>query len=300
MLSHQVDLNRIQLFLEIVRLGSITKTAKLLNLQKSKVSRDLSILEQELGVQLIFRTTRKFNLTIEGQKFYEKASESLQSLNTAISELSSQSKSIAGHISLTSPEDLGELLVIPILQEFSQLYPDVTYKLDFSTEVKDLVTNKVDMAVRPGKLPDSTMKMKKIGRIEFGLFCSKDLFEKLSEIKNPKQLSTLPTIVFQRDGKQPSWEFIWRNKRQNISLAPVVQVNSYIAASNLVKAGMGIALLPKFIVNSSGGSSGLVQILKQCKTESSDLQIVFPQRNEDLARVRVLSDFISKKIKATL
>lgn len=300
MLSHQVDLNRIQLFLEIVRLGSITKTATLLNLQKSKVSRDLSLLEQELGVQLIFRTTRKFNLTIEGQRLYEKANDSMQMLNTAIDELSSESKKIAGHISLTSPEDLGEILVIPILEEFSQLYPDVTYKLDFSSEVKDLVTNKVDLAIRPGKLPDSSLKLKKVGQIEFGLFCSRGLFETFSEVQSPLQLSSLPTISFHRDGKQPSWEIIWRKKKQNISLSPVVQVNSYIAAANLAKAGMGIALLPKFIVNSKDGRSGLIQIFKQCQIDSSDLQIVFPQRNEDLARVKVLSDFLCKKIKVIL
>ena len=120
-----VNLNRIQLFLEIVRVGSITKTAELFNLQKSKVSRDLALLEQELGTQLIYRTTRQFNLTIEGQKFYDRANVSIQTLLEAVSEASFEAKTIAGHISITCPEDIGELILIPLLEEFSKLYPKI-------------------------------------------------------------------------------------------------------------------------------------------------------------------------------
>lgn len=300
MKNSHVDLNRIQLFLEIVRIGSITRTAELFNLQKSKVSRDLALLEQELGSQLIYRTTRQFNLTIEGQKFYEKANESLKILNEAINEASSGAKTIAGPISITSPEDIGEIILMPLLEEFTKLYPDITFNIDFSTDLKDLVANKVDLAIRPGNLKDSSLIMKKIGIIDFGLYCSNAKYNSLPEIHTPQQLSDLPTITFQQGFKQPSWHFKYKNKTTKVNLNPLIQVNSYLAVHKLIQKGMGIGLLPSFIAKSESSKSDLVEILKDYKISASNLQIIYPQRNEDITRVRVLTDFLRKKIATSL
>lgn len=295
MMKRNINLNRISLFLEIVKTGSITKTAEIFNLQKSKVSRDLSLLEQELGAQLIYRTTRQFNLTTEGQRFFEKAQKSISYLEEAIIETSGEAKSIAGHISITCPEDIGEIILVPILEEFSRIYPKVSYGIHFSTEVMDLVANKIDLAIRPGRLKDSSIKMKKIGFIDFGLYCSENLYKSLHNINSYKQLSELPTIYFDKGTKEAMWQLSNRGKVSKVTIHPIAKVNSYLAAFRLIDKGMGIGLLPKFIVTQST-NNGLVHILKDWEAQRSDLHLIYPDRSEDIARVRVLMDFIAKKM----
>ncbi|MCB0356911.1 MAG: LysR family transcriptional regulator [Bdellovibrionales bacterium] len=296
MMGPGVNLNRVQLFLDIVRIGSITKTAETLNLQKSKVSRDLTLLEQELGTQLIYRTTRQFNLTADGQKFYEKAKESLQLLNYAINETSTKSQLIDGLISITCPEDIGQFFLIPLLDEFSKIYPKVTFKIEFSSEIVDVVKNKIDLAIRPGKLRDSSLKMKKIGKVEFSLYCTSSLYETLPNIESTDQLKELPTIYFQNDLKKPQWNLSHNGKVKKIEINPYIRVNSFLAAYELVKRGLGIALLPNFIVTSDLAKGEIVPILKEYHSGSADIQIIYPQKNESITRVKILSDFIIKKM----
>ncbi|MCB9073143.1 MAG: LysR family transcriptional regulator [Bdellovibrionaceae bacterium] len=300
MFDAAVDLNRIRLFLEIVRVGNITKTAELLNLQKSKVSRDLALLEQELGTQLIYRTTRQFSLTTEGQKFYDKAHASFEILNEAIQETSESSKTIAGHIAITCPEDIGQIMLIPLLEEFSKIYPKITYSLDFSIEVIDLVAHKIDLAIRLGHLKDSSLKMKKVGELEFGLYCSKSLYEALPEIIRVDQLKTLPTIYFQRSTKKAYWNLTCRGHQQKVEIQPAVRVNNFLSVYSFVQKGMGIGLLPKFIVNSDFSKGGIVQVLKEYHSGASDIQIIYAQQKELPTRVKVLSDFLVKKMKEKL
>lgn len=297
--ERSVDLNRIQLFLDIVRAGNISKTANLTGLRKSKISRDLALLEQELGAQLIYRTTRQFSLSAEGQAFYDRASRSLELLNEAISEVSSGAKKIAGHISITSPEDLGQFVVLPALEEFSRLYPEVTYNINFSTEVVDLVANKVDLAVRVGKLKDSSLKMMKIGQIEFGLYCSTSLYEKLPIPLQLEDLSRQPTIHFQGSGLKPVWNLQCGDKEESVRLSPVASLNSYTAVIELVRSGLGISLLPHFAVRNDLLKGGLVHILKEWTISPTDIQIVYPQQNEEQARVKALGRFLVKKMKMT-
>ena len=296
MMGPGVNLNRVQLFLDIVRIGSITKTAETLNLQKSKVSRDLTLLEQELGTQLIYRTTRQFNLTADGQKFYEKAKESLQLLNYAINETSTKSQLIDGLISITCPEDIGQFFLIPLLDEFSKIYPKVTFKIEFSSEIVDVVKNKIDLAIRPWKLRDSSLKMKKIGKVEFSLYCTSSLYETLPNIESTDQLKELPTIYFQNDLKKPQWNLSHNGKVKKIEINPYIRVNSFLAAYELVKRGLGIALLPNFIVTSDLAKGEIVPILKEYHSGSADIQIIYPQKNESITRVKILSDFIIKKM----
>lgn len=295
-----VNLNRVQIFLEIAKLGSITKTAQLLGLQKSKVSRDLALLEQELGTQLIFRTTRQFNLTADGQKFYINAQRGLQMLAEAVNDTAKDSKGLAGNISITCPEDIGHVLLIPLLKEFSQMYPKITYSIDLSTNILDLVANKIDLAIRPGKLKDSTHIMKKVGTVQFGLFCTNSLYDTLPELNSLQQLNSLPTIHRQDSSKRNQWKLSSKGKNYKIEIQPTYVVNSFLSAYSLVQQGLGISLLPTFIINDERPRNGIVQVLKSVSSESADIQIILPQQKEPLMRVKILSDFLVKKMKPLL
>ncbi|MCB0421116.1 MAG: LysR family transcriptional regulator [Bdellovibrionales bacterium] len=296
MTAPQIDLNRIQMFLEIVRFGSITKAANAFHLQKSKVSRDLSLLEKELGTQLIYRTTRKFSLTAEGQKFFAKASEGLTYLTDAILETSRDAKALAGHISITCPEDIGQMVLIPLLDEFAKLHPKISYGINFSSENQDLVAQKIDLALRIGPLKDSSLIVKKLGSIEMGLFCSTQFFETLPQIKSLKQLSSLPTIHFQHKNRKPEWEFQSYGKAVKIPIQPIAVVDNFMAALNLTQRGFGICLLPKFVAGNDLTQGNITQVFKKAQIKFPQLQLVWPNKSEEIARVRELSNHLIHKM----
>lgn len=159
------DLNRVQLFLEIVRAGNLTRAAERLGLRKSKLSRDLLLLEQELGVQLVYRTTRQFRLTHSGQQIVEVASRQLEPLVHFLTEMVHTGSEASGHIRMTCPEDVGQLVVVPIVDEFRRSSPRVQVEVRFTSEVMDLVAERIDLGVRIGALPNASIKRRKVGAI---------------------------------------------------------------------------------------------------------------------------------------
>lgn len=297
MWNRNVDLNRVQLFLEIVRLGSITKTAELFRLQKSKVSRDLALLEEELGTQLIYRTTRQFHLTVEGQRFYERVEQSVRALHVAIEETTEGAKRVVGAISITCPEDIGQVILLPLLQEFQRLYPGVTFNVHLSAEIIDLVANNIDMAIRPGALKDSSLKMKKIGSTDFGIYCSKALYESLPPLSKPDQLTDLPIVHFGGHSKKRVWRLLKKGRPITISVHPQIETNNYLSLYNLIKEGVGLGLIPQFLVKNSDARNHLVQVYKDLKFTAGQVQIIFPSHKEESYRVKVLSEFLVKRMK---
>ena len=124
-----MDLNEIYVFTKVVELGSFTKAADYLGIPKSRISRKVSSLERELGIQLLYRTTRQIELTPAGKKYFSKGHPLLKELDSLNSEISSFSDDISGEICVTAPEDIAIRFFPKIASEFMSLYPKVT--LDF-------------------------------------------------------------------------------------------------------------------------------------------------------------------------
>lgn len=289
-----IDLNRTYLFIKIVEAGNISKAAAILNEPKAKLSRNLALLEEELGVQLVYRTTRQFKLTEAGMSFYQNSKEHMDALIEASLGLQNNEEQVSGLLRITAPNDIGVHVVTKIVNEFTAIYPKVTFELIYTNDLLDLVKMGVDIAFRVGNLKDSSMIQKKVTNLEFFLASSPKYLARTSSITDIEQLKQHPTIGF-TSSNSGDWKLSSRNKKITLKLKHKITANNFFTIRDLVKEGHGIAYLPKFLCLPQLASGEIVQILKQWGDEGSPLQITVPHQKKISKKVRTFMDFAAKK-----
>ena len=288
------DFNRSYWFVKIVDAGNITRAAELLNEPKAKLSRNLALLEQELGVQLVYRTTRQFKLTDAGLTFYQKAKNHVDGILEAANQLNEEKFEISGSIKITAPDDVGVFVITKIISEFSSLYPKVSFDLIYSNEVLDLVKLGVDVAVRMGSLKDSTLIQKRAGNVKFILVASPKYLDRSSAISAPDDLYHHQTVGF--SSKTNTWDLISKSKTKTIKLKHKYVANNFFAIRDLAVNNHGIAFLPAFLCESLISSGELVHVLRHWGDEGSPIQIAIPHQKNISKKLRVFMDVLYKKL----
>lgn len=289
-----MDLNRAYLFIKIVESGNITRAAEALNEPKAKLSRNLALLEEELGLQLVYRTTRQFKLTEAGRNFYQNTKDHLDAIIKASSDLIETDEHVTGHLRITAPDDIGIHVVTKIVNEFSTIYPDVTFDLIYTNEVLDLVKLGIDIAFRVGNLKDSSLIQKKVANVEFFLASSPKYLSRQKALTDVDDLLQHQTIGF-RTQSPAIWKLSSKSRKKNLKLDHKISSNNFLVIRDLVKDGKGIGYLPKFLCLPQLASGEILHILKSWGDEGSPLQIVLPHQKKIPARVRTFLDFASKR-----
>ena len=187
-----VDLNHVTAFVRVVQDGSFTAAAKALGLPKSSVSRSVAQLEQDLGVRLLHRTTRKLHLTDAGTAFHDRVARALADIDEATSAASDLQRELRGTIRVTAPVDLGVWAVAGIVARFTKKHPTVGVEVRLSSRVVDLMTEGFDLAVRAGKLRDQSLIARRVGALEMGLYASRKY---LARRGTPKSLDELRASI---------------------------------------------------------------------------------------------------------
>lgn len=150
------------IFFHLVEQGSFSAAARQMELTKSVVSKRIAKLEQEIGVQLLYRTTRTLKLTEAGQSFFEHARSVYQAVATAEESIVGLGKSLSGNIKITVPTISGELILPTVISEFNQAYPDINIDMELDNRFADIVNEGFDLAIRTGVLPDSSLIARKL------------------------------------------------------------------------------------------------------------------------------------------
>ena len=184
-----MDLNLVTAFVRVVEQQSFTSAAKALGLPKSSVSRRVTELEEELGVQLLHRTTRKLALTEAGRSYFEQAERALTELQAAAESATGMDTEARGIVRVTAPVDIGVMGLADIVTEFVRAYPDIHVELSLSSKVVDLVAEGFDIGIRAGKSRDASLVSRRVGNSALGLYASP---EYLSARGKPQTLAELP------------------------------------------------------------------------------------------------------------
>jgi DNA-binding transcriptional LysR family regulator len=167
-----MDLNHVAVFAEVVRAGSFTAAAASLGLPKSSVSRTVARLEDDLGVRLLHRTTRALGLTDAGRVYYERVQRALGALSEAASDAAGDTLEPRGLVRMTAPPDMGAMELVGMLARFRSDHPEITVEVALSGRFVDLVEEGFDLAIRGGRLDDSTLVARKIGTTDFALYAA--------------------------------------------------------------------------------------------------------------------------------
>ena len=288
-----VDLNKIIDFVRIVELGNITRAAEALNERKAKLSRNLAILERELGVQLVYRTTRQFKVTELGQQFFIESKKNLESLESSVLKIQNKDEHIKGKIKLTAPEDLGRQIITPMISNFCAQHPKVDFELVFTSEILDLVKLGIDISFRVGKMKDSSLIQKKAGHISLNLVAAPKYLEKH---KVPTQIEDLANhrIIGLSSKERVAWNLFSKTGEKNLQLKPHFATNSFVSVLDLAIQGHGIAFIPTFLTDQAIKNGQLMQILKSWSSQGDQVQVTIPHQKNIPRMIRQFFDFSVK------
>jgi len=252
------SLRQMSLFARIVEAGSISAAAEQLDLSKSVVSQHLKLLEQELGVVLLKRTTRRQYLTEEGQLFYERCREINRIAEDAHAEVRNSHDALSGRIRLTAPDALMAPLIAPLVSRLLRQYPGLRPELIASDEQLDLMQQHIDLAIRAGQSPSSQLRQRRIGHFRDVLCAAPQLLSEHHE----KGIEALPYVANTWQGNQITHQLENSEQQtQQLSYRPVCRANSLHLCRTLLESGAGTGILPDFIFRQSQQQGLLTEVL---------------------------------------
>lgn len=292
-----IDLNQLYYFAKIVEFGGITEASKNLRIPKSKLSRHLAALEEELGVRLIHRTTRHFSVTDIGQTYYAHCQSMLDKVEIAQSSIMEAQAKPRGLIRITCPITLLHMSVEDMITSFLTQNPEVDMIVDATNRRIDLVHEGVDIALRVLKPPfeDSEYVMKRLSVRKQVLVASPDLMKTMGDIQCPEDLYQCPSLAHSQYRDRNQWELLdERNILTNIPFLPKFMTTDLSLLKKATLNGIGIAKLPLMVVHSELKSGQLIRLLPDWHFEDEIVHAVYPSRRGVIPAIRAFLDHLEK------
>ncbi|WP_227679612.1 LysR family transcriptional regulator [Psychrobacter sp. Pi2-51] len=288
-------------FVCVAEYESFTRAAKELSLSTAQVSRQISALEKRLNIKLLYRTTRKVSLTEEGRVFYQHCRGVLDGLDAAEQAVSHLQSKPQGRIKLTAPVTYGEQQLLPLVNDFMVRYNDIEVTAFLSNQKMDLIDGGYDLAIRIGKLSDSTMMAKKISR-RTNFVCAAPAYlerhgtpHSLSELsKHNCLLGTRDYWHFIEDGKIDSGKNA--DKEKNLRVSGSVQYNSGHSLVDAALKGLGIVQLPDYYVQKYLASGELISLLDDYREPEESIWAIYPHNRHLSPKIRLLVDYLSEHL----
>lgn len=280
--------------------GSLSAASRSLGVPLPTVSRRVSDLEAHLRAQLVVRTSRKLMLTDAGRAFVATCRRILDDLDEAERSATGEYRAPRGDLLITAPVVFGRLHVEPLVLDFLKTYPDINVRLILADHIVDLVENHLDIGVRIGELPDSSLIATKLGAVSW-ITCASPAY--LAERGTPQSLEDLgmhDCIAFERLYSTDSWPF--RKGREHIAvpIRPRFAVNTASGAIDAALAGAGIARILSYQVADAIADGSLVVVLPDFQPEPLPIHLVHTGQAILPLKLRAFADFARPRLKARI
>lgn len=280
-----------QIFVTTVDTQSFTAAADRLGLSKQFVSRRVMALEERLGARLLVRTTRRLSITDTGRAYYERAVKILQDVDEAERLVANQNAEPRGTLRLTAPMSFGTMHLGPAIARFMANCPEVTIELDLSDRFVDVVGEGYDMAVRIGQLGDSTLVARAIAPTQLLLCASPAYLAQHGTPAAPAELKQHQCLLYGHS-RSVNWPLTERGRAITLPVSGRLRANNGELARDAAVAGLGIALLPTFIIGEALRSGALVTVLDAYAPPPLTIYAVYPQHRQQSRTVKVFTDFL--------
>lgn len=288
-------LEELQAFISIVDSGSIIEASKHLQQTTSGLSRALQRLETKLNVTLLERTTRKLKLTQEGQLFLEKARKILHDLNEAEDALLKSDSDTSGLIRVDSATPFVLHVIVPVLQEFSALYPNIEIELNSNDQIIDLLEHKTDVAIRFGQLNDSSLHAKLLCKSRLYIVASPEYLEKNGYPKTPKDLLNHTQIGFSKVNHLNTWPI--KVDDLNFTCKPRIKASNGETVRHLALQGLGITCLSAFLIHRDLQQKHLIALFEDhIELHEQSIHAVYYQQEHLPKRVRLFIEFLAQRL----
>jgi DNA-binding transcriptional LysR family regulator len=288
-----MDWDKLKVFHAAAEAGSFTHAGERLGLSQSAVSRQVSALEAELSVSLFHRHARGLILTEQGELLYRTAHEVFMKLEAARTKLTDSRERPNGELKVSTTQGIGVHWLTPRIGEFLDLYPDIQVMLITSDEELDLAMREADVAIRLRQPTQPDLIQRKLFSVRFHAYASPDYLKRAG---TPKSLEDLDNhrIILLGGSIVPAH---WRNRRWLLGAGrgdrgertPSFTINNVLGVVRACQRGLGIAMLPDYLVEENGG---VVQLFGEEDTLALDAYFVYPEELKSVARVQVFRDFL--------
>lgn len=284
-------------FAKVVEEGSFSSAARALKLTPSAVSKQIGRLEDRLGVRLLNRTTRQLSATEEGDAFYQRCVRILTDMEEAELAVSQRHAAPRGTLRVNCGVAFGKHQISPMIPEFLERYPEVNVEMTLTDALADLVEEGQDIAIRFGKLQDSSMVARQLAVSRRAICCSPEYLKRMGEPRHPADLNSHNRLGFATAIHLNEWIF----KLEDGSEFPVRAEGNFTANNGetiheMVLAGLGIARLAEFLVAPEVQEGKLVRLLTPYYRDVEvPINAVYPTRRHLSPKVRAFVDFLVEK-----
>lgn len=291
-----MDWDRLRVFQAVAQAQSLTKAGEVLNLSQSAVSRQVSHLEDQLGVTLFHRHARGLLLTEQGEILYRSVAEVSHKLKATETALMDSRDRPRGPLIVTAPVALGTMWLVPELNEFMELYPEITVSLVVTDKELDIAMREADCAIRMHESRNPDLIQRKITTIHSDLYASNDYLRRHGVPKRAEELKDHRLIAYGDDVATPFDNVDWIlgiGTKNGEKWQPAFTINSLFGMLQAVECGIGIAGLPDYMANNSKTVSAL---LKDVQGPPIDVHFVYPAELRYSKRITVFRDFLVRKM----
>lgn len=288
----------LSVYIAVAEEQGFASAARRLSMSPPAVTRAVANLEENLGVKLLNRTTRYVRVTEAGLRYLEDARRILADLESADEAVAGINAEPQGHLAVTAPVLFGRLFVTPGIVEYLQRYPKMDVDALFLDRVVNLIEEGLDVGVRIGELPDSSMRALRVGAVRQVLCASPAYIEAKGCPENPDDLAQHPIIASKAGSGSLDWRFPVKGKKRLITVKPRLTVTTNDAAIAATVQGFGITRILSYQIGSELASGDLKIIMEGFESEPLPVHIVHREGRNASAKVRAFVDLLAEKLRA--
>ncbi len=286
-------LQRLMVFTRIVDCGSFTAAADQLSMSRAAVSKHLMALEDRLGVRLLNRTTRRCSLTEAGQAFYERGRQILSDLDEAEREAGQTGMRPRGLLKVNAPMTFGTMHLAPAVPAYLEAWPDVSIDMTLNDRVVDLLEEGFDVAVRIGRLADSSLVARRLAPCRMLACAAPAYLARRGRPRVPHELGLHDCLGYAYASNRETWEFAAPDGPLQVRIKGRLRVNNGEALVAAAVAGLGIVMTPSFMASAELADGRLVPVLGDWPSPERGIYAVWPHGRHLSAKVRSFVDFLA-------
>lgn len=293
-----MDWDKLKVFHAAAQAGSFTHAGEALNMSQSAVSRQVSALEQELGVPLFHRHARGLVLTEQGEHLFRTAREVVMKLDAVQARLTDSRDLPTGVLRVTTTVGLGSSWLAARINEFVDLYPEVQLHLILEDDELNLNMREADVAIRLRQPVQPDLIQRRLFTVHLHLYAAPAYLKRFGSPASLEELDEHRIVTFGETGPTYLRELNWletAGRPNDQPRKPILKVDNIIAIKRAIQRGVGVALLPDYLIEPD---SGLVRLLPEETLPSYQTYFVYPAELKTTARVRAIRDFLVAKAEA--
>lgn len=285
--------NLLKQFICVVEQGGFAAAANELGQSPSTLSKSIARLEKDLSFKLFYRSTRQVRLTSAGSEYLKSAVNTLRALEQSENQLRQDNNEYRGQLRINLPVSYGRLYVMPLIQKFKQIYPDIDLQLSFNDSYVDMIEKKIDLTIRTGTVDESNLVARRISPIDFLICASKEYLKSHPKI-TAKTMVDHPWIRFKYQQSGRLMPIMLDNEQRVSALDQCQQyiVDDGEALASLCAQGLGLTQVPHFIARDWLESEALEVVMPYYRNAQQGVYAIYPNREYLPAKVQVFVSFL--------